>query len=425
MDLIKKVKEIDKYIFILGVALIPFDNLAIAPSRGWATVAPIVLSIYSMINFRIILEFLRRKKEYVYLIIFVIITTLLNYFVLQFKLKLFVGAGISIFLGIFTSCSIFIFNEKKDLIKYKNLLVNLLLIGYSVSLVSGILQFMSIKFDVSIINKFFNIFLKRTEYINSGRVSYLFTEPSFIGMHIYGVLLPIYYATKNKKILNIIILFSVSVFTFDPGVKSFLDIIVILIIIGSIKLANLSNKGLKRKLIIGLVSFLTITSIGLYSFNPRVKGIFENGINGDASLAVRYLRINASIKGYQKRPFNFLVGYGIGNARYPLNDGYHEAREEYSNPWTVEADAQYMLEDDGGILIIYIRLISEFGLLVFGFLIYKLISAFLKSSFGYKNEIMLINLYLYIQFEAYAFYSLGLLLFFLIHNGGTYARKEQ
>ena len=46
----KKPNTID--LFALGMILIPFDNLIIAPSSGWATVAPFFFLGYVLLNVR-------------------------------------------------------------------------------------------------------------------------------------------------------------------------------------------------------------------------------------------------------------------------------------------------------------------------------------------------------------------------------------
>lgn len=55
---------------------------------------------------------------------------------------------------------------------------------------------------------FFSSIFKRN-YIRHNRVQFVFTEPSFIGMHVFGVLLPFYIFSGSRKQKNLIIAFSV------------------------------------------------------------------------------------------------------------------------------------------------------------------------------------------------------------------------
>ena len=50
-------------LFQLGLILIPFDNLVFAPSRGWATVSPIIFFIYIFINIKNISFVLNLEKK--------------------------------------------------------------------------------------------------------------------------------------------------------------------------------------------------------------------------------------------------------------------------------------------------------------------------------------------------------------------------
>ena len=109
---------------------------------------------------------------------------------------------------------------------------------------------------------------------------------------------------------------------------------------------------------------------------------------------------------------NAFFGYGLGNSLIPLRSGYDDAMSEYKSTYLKE-----MLElsapdfnNDSVSYCLYIRFISEFGIiLLFALFIYikKLVK---NSQFKYKWELLFITLYLYVQFESYAFYSLWLLI---------------
>ena len=66
--------------------------------------------------------------------------------------------------------------------------------------------------------------------------------------------------------------------------------------------------------------------------------------------------------------------------------------------------------NDNATFCLYFRIISEFGIIVFIYMIYLLVKKIKECDFKYKIPMVLIISYLYIQFDSYAFYSLWLLL---------------
>ena len=51
--LIDKVKNLKDYdVFKLGVVMLPFENFFFAPSSGWATITPVILFIYMLLNYK-------------------------------------------------------------------------------------------------------------------------------------------------------------------------------------------------------------------------------------------------------------------------------------------------------------------------------------------------------------------------------------
>ena len=41
-------------IFYIAIFLLPFENFFFAPSSGWATITPIILAIYILLNLRVL-----------------------------------------------------------------------------------------------------------------------------------------------------------------------------------------------------------------------------------------------------------------------------------------------------------------------------------------------------------------------------------
>lgn len=391
-------------IFLIGIFLLPFENFFFAPSFGWATVTPIILAIYILFNLDIrkIIEKAKdeKAKKIFYIFIFLILFNLISFCIVGINIKNFINACISIGLGFVNLISMYIYYDKNKSI---NKVVKLAIISYSMTLVIGIIEFIAIKFDIKIIYDFFNVMFKRN-YLKYDRIQFFFTEPSFIGMHIFGILLPLYLFSKDKKVLALIIAYSILSVVFKSGVRIIIDIAVICAIFGLYYI--ISKK--KYALLIVLTIVLGVFGKLGYDNNDRIRKIVDKGIYADGSLASRYFRIQSSVYGYINDFPQVLLGYGIGNSLKPLRSGYNQAVEKYESTYLIEVrelgDSEF--NDDSVTYCLYIRFISEFGLIFFIGVLWYLIKITRESDFKYKWPYLLSVMYIYLQFESYAFYSI-------------------
>lgn len=380
----------------------PFENLIIAPSSGWATLTPIIFFLYVVVNLKEAFKSIYKFKIIFIFIIGAILISLINYIFVGIEFINFINALISLVLGVTNLLSFDIFFRKNN---YKiNKYIKFLLIAYSISLIVGWIQFCAIKFDINFIKEFFMAIEKRS-YITNNRVQFTFTEPSFIGMHLFGVLLLMYIYTKDKRIPILILLFAISSIIFSCGIRILLDIMIC-----SILFLILNSSGKTR--IISLSCIILVASIGLpilYNNNYRVKIIIDKGVYADGSFASRYFRINSSVKGYIKDN-RLLIGYGLGNSLIPIRNGYQEAMEEYKSTYLKEmnelADENYT--NDSVSYCLYTRIISEFGLVYLIAFIGYLYHISRKVQNKFLRNYIFILLYLYVQFESYAFYTIWL-----------------
>ena len=119
------------------------------------------------------------------------------------------------------------------------------------------------------------------------------------------------------------------------------------------------------------------------NYNYRVGQIVEKGIYADGSLASRYFRIQSSVYGYIKNPVQTLFGYGMGNSIIPLRAGYSLAKEKYVSS--------------------YVKEVNDLGN-----------PDYFDDSVSY--EYFFVTLYLYLQFESYAFYALWLYVLAMLYS---------
>lgn len=394
------------WIFKIGIFMLPFENLFFAPSSGWATITPIIFFIYLLFNLKLAIKSI---CKYRYIFIFLIagfIISAINYSFVGVEIRNLINATISLALGITNLISIDIYFRQKN--NKIDKCVKLLIITYTISLVIGWIQFLTIKLDIEILKDLF-INIEKRSYIKYNRVQFTFTEPSFIGMHLFGILLPIYMYTKKKTLLSLIGIFAISAIIFSSGVRILIDMIVVITICYIIYfIKNRKNKKVIISTIMLLIIILTNFTI-LYKTNYRIKSIINNGIYADGSLASRYFRINASVKGVAN-DCRLLTGYGLGNELLAIKSGYEQAMNEYKSSYTNEMEqlANPSYTDDSVSYCLYTRITSEFGIIFLIATITYIYQLSRKSSDLYLKNYIWILFYIYSQFESYAFYTIWL-----------------
>lgn len=399
-----------EFIFLIGLFFIPFDNLFFAPTNGWAAIAPIIFFVYCIMNIKSLLNAVKKEKKLLIIIYALIVYSLILYYFYPPEFGNVIDAISTITLGVSSYLSFVIryvikkHNIKKDL--------KVLIYAYCIAIVYGVLKYIALKFNIALILNSFKFIEKR--YYD--RVAFTFTEPSFITIHVFGVLLIFYhYVCKSQKriIAVLMILFSlITIFSKSSG-RFLIDLAAFFIIYSISNIFN-NKMNIKHKLsIILVIIFAIISGTTIMLNNERMQSIAKVGIYGDPSLAARYFRINASIKGYRKEPIKALFGTGLGNSYYFLHYGYDEAVAEYKSDYMDEViDLGKTYPDH--LFCMYIRLMSEFGILMFIFIF----CAIIKSIIKYKGNLslFLMVLWIYVQFDSYALYSIWLYLFLIKYN---------
>ena len=387
-------------IFYIGIFFLPFENFFFAPSVGWATISPLIFAIYLLLKPKeTISAFLKLRRIFVFFITAIILGSL-TAFLNNVNTVDFFNAFIPLFLGAISLLSFFVFYEKtKDLSK----VVNIVVIAYAICAVIGLFEFLALKLNNFTFTNFLEDLFKRS-YLKNDRVQFFFTEPSFIGMHLFGVLLPLYWLSRRKDLLFIIGLFIVEAIAFESGVRVIIDIAVV----AALYFTYLLFINKKAKFIPLILLILGLGFSFAYNQNYRFKKIVDNGVYSDGSFASRYFRVQASVIGYAKTPAEALVGYGLGNSIKPIHVGYDEAYAAYDSDYKREVEAfdNIHYHDDAASYCLYTRFISEFGLIMTIVAIVFLISLTRGSILPQKWLYFAIILYLYIQFESLGFYAL-------------------
>ena len=298
--------------------------------------------------------------------------------------------------------------------------VKILVFAYSLSFFYGLVKFVALKGGVGFVLSAFDLIEKR--YYS--RLAFSFTEPSFISLHIAGVMYLVCISIKDKllkkKLIILISLFCALTLISGDSARFLVDFVVILTLIVAKFLVQKKIRLSKKIIVFILIIFISGGLALQIQGNTRVTKMlngdtYTDMIYSDPSLAARYFRINSSVRGYENEPMKALFGAGLGNAHYFLQYGFIDALEEYANPYTSEV-AVLSDSKESQLFCMPIRLISEMGLLWFIAIMLLIISKVIKNKENVFD--LLIISYLYVQFDSYAFYTFPLYLFIIDYKAG-------
>ena len=392
-------------IFYFAVAMLPFENFWFAPSEGWAAISPVIFAFYILFNYKLLFKTIWKLRKIFGFFIFAVILGSITAFLSSVNTKDYLNSFIPLALGAISLLSFYIFYDKKKDLK---IVINIIVIAYAIATIIGLFEFLALKLNNQFFAHWLSGFFKRDYLVTNSRVQFFFTEPSFIGMHLFGILLPLYWLSRRKDLLFIIFFFAFEAIAFNSGVRVIIDIAVV----ATIYFFYLLFKHKQAKWIPLILLIFGFSFQYFYNNNIRVQKIVNAGIYADGSLASRYFRVQASIIGYTKTPAQSLVGYGMGNSIKPLHLGYDEARASYASDYTREVEAldnhAILFHDDSVAYSLYIRMISEYGLILSLVGLVYLIIITKNSRLPQRWLYLIIILYIYVQFESLGFYSLWL-----------------
>ena len=408
-----------EWLFYVGVALLPFENFYFAPSAGWGTLSPLFFAAYVALNYKLISRYIVRYWKIFAFFIAAVILGSITAFIYQVPVKSYIDSFVPLALGATSLLSFSIYYGKTH--KLSNI-ANILVVSYGICAMLGIFEFLAIKLDNYPVVNFLKEISKRN-YIGLDRVQFFFTEPSFVGMHLFGVLLPLYWLTRRKDVAFILVLFAAEAVLLQTGVRVAIDIAVVAILY----FVFIILKHNKAKFIPLILLILGMGAFYVYDSNVRVQNIVKEGVYADGSLATRYFRMQSSLIGYRNTAPNFLLGYGLGNSMYPIRSGYEEAYEQYNNDYTKEIDELGGINesDDAASYSLYTRMISEFGLIMTIIAFTYLVIITDRSRFPQKWLYFSIILYLYVQFESLGFYAIWLFIIIMTYTKGDLTFAER
>ena len=214
------------------------------------------------------------------------------------------------------------------------------------------------------------------------RPQFLFAEPSYIGVHVFGVLLPLYWLSRDRRLPWIIGMFAAGSVAMGCGVRIVLDCIVAAVVCLVMTVPwHRSARLLRdrpRTLVVTLVGCLAVggTAVALMAAQPRIHALLSHGLlAGDVSMSARLFRSLAPMVAALHDPWHLLFGFGAGNVGEAMMRGYADASTWYlahGGMMTGEiaqlADPYAPVSNRAGNVFTmnaYVSFVTEFGLALF------------------------------------------------------------
>lgn len=259
----------------------------------------------------------------------------------------------------------------------------------------------------------------------SSRPQFLFAEPSYIGMHLYSVLLPMFWLTRDRRLPVLIAIFAVGALAMGSGARIAVDSAVALVLV-AVMMVRWRRLARNPRALAGAVAGLAAAAVAgaaVVLSQPRLREVLTGGLlSSDASMSARLLRTVAPLTAGLRDPLHLLFGFGAGNLGVAMERGYGPAMAWYTahgGMMTQEIEGMRhpfapTLNRAGNVFTMnaYASFVTEFGLLLAIAAVVLLLVHITRHHAWSKTTVcwLLLLAYLYAQFEAYAFYALPLFL---------------
>jgi len=204
-----------------------------------------------------------------------------------------------------------------------------------------------------------------------GRPQFLFAEPSYIGMHLFGILLPLMWLMRRcdriyaKRLRDLIVVYAIGAVLMQAGTRIILDSVVALLI--AIVVHNTWHD--KRQRLRGVAQLFGACGLGLLGIlaDSRLSSIAENGAEGDGSFFARIYQSLDPLCGLAAHPWTVLTGYGAGNIINAMQAGAAKAEQLLNNRgMNGEAALNFATgsnADNVWTMCAYTSVVTEYGLI--------------------------------------------------------------
>lgn len=412
------------WVLAAAVALLPVDGTVLGIyAPFWTPISPWLFLLYTAMNRKRLPAVYHRFRMFFWLPAVLAAVSVAGWTAFGFHL---IAAAESLLgvvgaLACLTALDIAITQKRMD---WRRLL-HILIAAYWFAFAIGVVQWLAIHMDVQCVDDYFASLMAR-QYINADspwggeRPQFLFAEPSYIGMHLYGVLLPLMWLMRRrdtvyaKRLRELIVVFAVGSIIMGAGTRIVLDSIVALAVV-IVERTRWRDLDMRRHGVLALLGTLALGAVSLV-FNDRLSAIATHGMTGDGSFFARIYQSLGPLMGLVQHPWTLVTGFGAGNIADATHLGASDAvgllqrfgadgdgaaawyaGVTHENMFTMSAWTSYLV---------------EFGLIGVIMLCAMVVRHIARTTGWHKTMVcwLMLVVYLYVQFEGYAFYALPLMI---------------
>ncbi|TPF91812.1 hypothetical protein BW14_11300 [Bifidobacterium sp. UTBIF-68] len=417
------------YLFFAALLALPMDGTVLGFFQPfWTPLSPWLLVLYCLANPRLLRQTLHRYAPFMMLSVVLVVLSMPGWAAFGLHNNAVVMSLTGVIAVPATLCALDIAYVHKRLSWQES--VRAIIAVYWFAFAIGIVQWLSITLRLGSVQGYFSHLMYRS-YIIAGsawgmsgaRPQFLFAEPSYIGMHLFGILLPLFWFMRIRdrifasRLRHLIIVFAVGSVLMGSGTRIVLDSLVALIAVIVME-THWRNRNDRRTGVLQLIGTLALAVVCVMA-NSRLDSILHNGMEGDGSFFARIWQSLAPLCGLVRHPWALLTGYGAGNIAEATHNGADWSaailRFVHTDPTGALSWYRSINADTVWTMSAYTNFLTEFGLIGF--------ALFLTIAFGFIHRYhrwnkltivwLLLVMYLYVQFEGYAFAAIPLMIWAL------------
>lgn len=407
------ITDVSDVLLVAAIATLPVDGLKIGIAMPyWTPIAPLFFVLYAIFNVKYLVRSMRKFAGFYVFFIALIALSFFGWMTIGFHTLHVFRTLFALLAGLACLASLDIAFRLKRVSRNKALI--LLMVVYWLVFVVGIVQWYGCKTNDASLTALFERLMERN-YMPR-KPQFLFAESSYIGMHLFGVLLPLFWLTKRRSLAVLVVVFAVGSAIMGVGVRILIDAVVALLL-----WVVIAIPWGKKSVVIPAVAGLGAIGAGgavVLSHDSRVQSLLGQGIlQGDFSTFARIFRtICPLMAGYHDHA-HLLFGFGAGNLKDAIKRGYQPACDwlnarggDTARNGEIGLLANPHTEDYYFTMNGYVSFIAEFGVVMLIALFALVIAHITINKAWNKRNIcwLLLLMYLYLQFEAYAFYAFWL-----------------
>ncbi|OZG68556.1 hypothetical protein [Bifidobacterium eulemuris] len=417
-------------LFFAALALLPVDGTVVGFYQPfWTPISPWLFVAYCLCNWRYLRETFRHYAAFLMLPVALAALSIPGWLAFGFHRMAVVMSLTGVLGAVATLAAVHIAVDCKGLPWRR--MVRVVLAAYWFAFAVGVLQWVALRLQVDTVVDYFTQLMAR-DYLpadspwGGNRPQFLFAEPSYIGMHLFGILLPLFWlarprdAVLAKRLRDLIVVFAAGSMLMGAGTRIVLDTVVamVVVIVAQVRWRDASHR---RHGLLALAGTAVFAVVGVFA-NSRLSSILDHGAEGDGSFFARICQSLGPLCGLPEHPWTLICGYGAGNIIEATHAGAGRA-VGLLNAWgmnstgpanwyaTKTADTMFTMSG-------YTSFLTEFGLVGLCGLVALVLWHIARHHAWSKQTVcwLLLVAYLYVQFEGYAFAAIPLLVWGVTHD---------